>query len=150
MSKNTELELAKTLVAHAVEAVLRNCGNSYVNSYTERWLELAKVLGVYKGPVVGSIKEVLGDWEVWSEDDDFPDLWKDLEPEESETKKSKPELSLVKGTDTTARINKGIALPSRLESTDGRVFEIHSWEPTVELGSSVVVVKIQVQVKMEE
>lgn len=59
----------------------------------------------------------------------------------------KPEL--VTGTDTTARIDRAISLPTVLKAPDGRLFEILSWEPTVAVGS-VVSVKVDAIVRMRD
>jgi hypothetical protein len=75
MSTKEERELARKLIMHAVGPMLQSCGNSYVNSYTERWLDWAKQLGAYHGPVVGTIKDVSEQWEDWlDQNGDLPDI----------------------------------------------------------------------------
>jgi hypothetical protein len=58
-------DLARVLIMHAVDSILTTCGNSYVNAYTEQWLDWAKQLGAYHGPVIGTIKEVSEQWNDW-------------------------------------------------------------------------------------
>lgn len=53
------------LIAHAVDSMLTTCGNSYVNAYTEQWLDWAQRLGAYHGPVIGNCKAVSEKWEQW-------------------------------------------------------------------------------------
>lgn len=55
----SDLEIAKELVREAVFAKLRDCGNSYINAYTQRWLERAKAIGCYSGPLTGTITEAI-------------------------------------------------------------------------------------------
>lgn len=65
----------------------------------------------------------------------------------SASEEDKPEL--VRGTDTTARIDRAISLPTALKAPDGRLFEIRSWEPSVAVGS-MVSVKVDVVVRMRD
>lgn len=58
-------DLARVLITHAVYSMLQTCGNSYVNAYTEQWLDWAKQLGAYHGPVIGTVKDVGMQWEDW-------------------------------------------------------------------------------------
>lgn len=71
-----QLAVAKVLLIHAVDSMLSNCGNSYANSYTEKWLTRAKEIGAYHGQVVGNIRDVQRDWWTYSEADNqrFPEL----------------------------------------------------------------------------
>lgn len=64
----SDMDLARILITHAVYPMLMNCGNSYVNAYTEQWLYWAQKLGAYQGPVLGSCKEVSEKWEQWLEE----------------------------------------------------------------------------------
>lgn len=65
----------QSLAMHAVSHVLDNCGNSYSNAYTEKWLTKAKEMGVYHGPVTGKIQDIKNEWEAWlSENGCLPDL----------------------------------------------------------------------------
>lgn len=66
------------MIAHAVHPMLDNCANSYVNAYTEQWLTLAKKMGAYHGPKIGSIIEVKAQWESHLESNGLPD-WEDKE-----------------------------------------------------------------------
>jgi len=59
------------------------------------------------------------------------------------------EGELVMGTDTTARINQAISLPTVLKAPDGRLFEIRSWEPSVTV-ESVVSVKVDAIIRMKD
>jgi hypothetical protein len=58
-------DLARVLIMHAVDSMLTTCGNSYVNAYTEQWLDWAKQLGAYHGPVIGTIKDASEQWNDW-------------------------------------------------------------------------------------
>ena len=58
----------------------------------------------------------------------------------------KPDLVLA--SDAKDRIDIAISLPEILMSSDGRLFEVLSWEPLVAQGS-VVSVKIEAIIRME-
>jgi hypothetical protein len=70
----TGSELARVLLMHAVGGIFDGCGNSYANSYTEKWLTHAKALGVYRGRVTGNIIELRQEWEEWLDANGLPDL----------------------------------------------------------------------------
>lgn len=67
-------EVARILLMHAVGGIFDGCGNSYANSYTEKWLRHAKALGAYHGPVIGRILDLRLEWEEWLEANGLPDL----------------------------------------------------------------------------
>jgi hypothetical protein len=58
-------EEARILIMHAVSDILEGCGNSYVNSYTEKWLTHAKHFGAYNGRTTGRITDIQAEWEDW-------------------------------------------------------------------------------------
>lgn len=55
-------DLSRILLMHSVDALFVNCGNSYVNKYTEIWLVHAKSLGAYFGRTTGTIIELRDEW----------------------------------------------------------------------------------------
>lgn len=60
---------------HAIEPMLQSCCNSYVNAYTEQWLDWAKQLGAYHGPVIGAVEEVSERWNNWlNENGGLPEI----------------------------------------------------------------------------
>lgn len=63
----SDSNLARCLLTHAVSSILAECGNSYVNSYTEQWLRHAAALGAYHGPFVGTLADVSNQWNDWLE-----------------------------------------------------------------------------------
>ena len=73
-SPGSELDMARILIAHAVDAMLETCGNSYVNAYTEQWLDWAQIIGAYKGPVIGRCDEVSKTWNEWLEENELPEI----------------------------------------------------------------------------
>ena len=62
-----DAELARRLLMHAVDAVICNCGNSYVNAWAEQWLDHAASLGAYpkEGPFIGARQEVREEFDAW-------------------------------------------------------------------------------------
>jgi len=69
------IDMARSLIVHSVSGILNECGNSYANSYTEKWLRSAKSLGAYHGRVTGKIHELQDEWEEWlNANDGYPEL----------------------------------------------------------------------------
>ena len=65
----------KILIVHAVTPVLNQCGNSYINAYTQQWLKAAKSIGAYQGPTTGRVNDVVREWEHWlSKNGGLPEL----------------------------------------------------------------------------
>lgn len=66
------------LIMHSVSPVLKACGNSYSNAYTEKWLASAKSIGAYHGDVIGNILELESCWQDWLDNNgglpDLPDV----------------------------------------------------------------------------
>ncbi len=55
LNENEEL---RDLVKKAALGVIKNSGNSYVDAWTQQWLESAKRLGCYSGEVVGMVDDL--------------------------------------------------------------------------------------------
>lgn len=56
---------AEQMIANAIAPMFAACGNSYINAWLQEWLESAKAMGVYEGPVTGTIAAIEVD--VWVE-----------------------------------------------------------------------------------
>lgn len=77
-SQNKPSQDTIAIIAHSVELILNNCGNSYANAYTEQWLIIAKEAGAYHGRTIGKIHELKEEWELWCHENGMPD-WEEKE-----------------------------------------------------------------------
>ncbi len=73
-----EFTKEQILIMLAVKPMLRNCANSYVNAYTQAWLEAAKSIGAYQGRTTGIVTEIMEEWNEWYEDHGIYDLFSEL------------------------------------------------------------------------
>jgi hypothetical protein len=72
---NQAMTKEQILIMHSVSLILQNCGNSYINAYTEKWLKHAKSIGAYHGDVTGDRGEVHQAWQGWLDyNGGLPDL----------------------------------------------------------------------------
>lgn len=56
---DTDIQAHRHILEGAAEGILKNCGNSYVNAYTEILLKVLKNKGVYNGSTIGVIQDIL-------------------------------------------------------------------------------------------
>lgn len=55
---NTEIDAHRHILECAAIGILENCGNSYINAYTEILLYILKNKGVYNGSTIGNIVDI--------------------------------------------------------------------------------------------